>query len=84
MARSKKWLDEMCKHGTTVDIWITLIPNKRYGEPHKKLCKIDACISTIVSALENGGIVMENSCCGHGETDGTIFLKDGRTLVIKR
>jgi hypothetical protein len=44
---------------------------------------IDSCIAPIVKALNDAGIYTANSCCGHGKTDGSILLHDGRELVIK-
>ena len=48
-----------------------------------KFAKIDKCIAPIVKALQEGGIDMRGSCCGHGKNDGEILLQDGRMLVIK-
>jgi len=45
---------------------------------------IDACIAPIVQALQQAGIDMRGSCCGHGKTDGNIHLQDGRILIIKQ
>jgi len=53
------------------------------GRSHWKMAKIDACIAPIVKALQEGGIDMRASCCGHGKTDGRIDLQDGRILIIK-
>ena len=78
----------MCKHGTTVEVEVT-IPDYRYTTmegvklAHKKICLIDSCIASIVEALEKGGVLMSGSCCGHGKRDGSILLQDGRELVIK-
>ena len=44
---------------------------------------IDYCIADIVAALNAANIPTTASCCGHGETDGTILLEDGREIVIK-
>lgn len=44
--------------------------------------KIDACIAPIVKALQNAGIDMRGSCCGHGKGNGDIHLQDGRALII--
>lgn len=44
---------------------------------------VDACIADIVAALNNAGILTANCCCGHGVTDGSIILHDGRELIIK-
>jgi hypothetical protein len=43
---------------------------------------IDSCIAPIVSALQNAGIDMRGSCCGHGDGIGNIELADGRVLLI--
>ena len=44
--------------------------------------KIDKCIAPLVKALQEGGINMRGSCCGHGKTIGEISLSDGRKLLI--
>ena len=53
------------------------------GRSHWKKAQIDRCIAPIVSALQEGGIDMRGSCCGHGKMDGDIHLQDGRILIIK-
>lgn len=74
----------MCKWGTT-----TLVPVKvqaelsHTGEERWALKGIDSCIASIVRALQEGGIDMRGSCCGHGNSEGEIVLQDGRTLVVK-
>ena len=73
----------MCKWGTYTEVEVTIPAHLSHtGEAHKKICKIDSCIAPIVKALEDGGIMMTASCCGHGKTDGRIDLLDGRTLMI--
>ncbi|MBC8435259.1 hypothetical protein H8D91_02030 [archaeon] len=52
------------------------------GKEKKKNAQVDACISSLVSALQKGGIDMRGSCCGHGEGLGEIHLQDGRMLLI--
>ena len=73
----------MCKWGTYTTVKVT-IPTylSHTGEAFKKTCKIDSCIAPIVKALEEGGIMMTASCCGHGKADGRIDLLDGRTLMV--
>ena len=44
--------------------------------------KIDKCIAPIVKALQEGGIDMRASCCGHRKGNGKILLQDGRELII--
>lgn len=46
------------------------------------LKSVDKCIAPIVDALNRDGIYTANSCCGHGNAPGLIFLHDGRTLRI--
>jgi len=55
----------------------------RTGKTRWATKKIDYCIAPIVKALQDAGIDMRGSCCGHGESKGTILLQDGRVLVIK-
>lgn len=43
----------------------------------------DPCIASLVAALNYGGIETVASCCGHGDRDGNIILKDGRELVVR-
>lgn len=54
------------------------------GKAFWKHCKIDKCIAPLVRALQEGGIDMRGSCCGHGKMDGDIHLQDGRILIIKK
>ena len=54
------------------------------GFAYYKYVDIDACIAPIVEALQQAGIDMRGSCCGHGKTDGSIRLQDGRILIIKQ
>lgn len=44
---------------------------------------VDECIADIVDALNRGGVLTANSCCGHNKADGSILLHDGRELIIK-
>lgn len=45
---------------------------------------VDWCIHHIVAALNVAGIETLACCCGHGEIDGSIVLKDGREIKIVR
>lgn len=54
------------------------------GKAYWKKKQIDKCIAPIVKALQEGGIDMRGSCCGHGKMDGDIHLQDNRILIIKR
>ena len=74
----------MCKWGTCETVEVTIPADLSHnGKPFKKKAKIDKCIAPIVRALEQGGIKMRASCCGHGKTHGEIMLQDGRNLIIK-
>lgn len=74
----------MCKWGeeTFLDV---LIPAELSHTGRDIIARkgIDKCIAPIVDALNKAGIITISSCCGHGKTDGTILLLDGRTLIIK-
>jgi len=75
----------MCKHGNTVDVKVTILAEQSYnGKGRKSIKPIDGCIASIVNALEDAGIHMKGSCCGHGAHDGigSILLGDGRELFI--
>lgn len=52
------------------------------GRAKWKRMKIDKCIAPIVRALQEGGINMRGSCCGHGKGPGEIELEDGRLIRI--
>jgi hypothetical protein len=52
------------------------------GKTFWKEVKIDSCISDLVRALQQAGIDMRGSCCGHGKDQGQIDLADGRFLLI--
>lgn len=67
----------MCDWGTNKTL---LVPVSSTEWKHKS---VDACIADIVEALNKNGILTLNCCCGHGKTDGSILLHDGRELVIR-
>lgn len=67
----------MCEWGTDVEVDNLLTPD---GE--RRAWKIDACIASIVEALNAFDIFTTQSCCGHGKGPGRIDLEDGRVLVI--
>ncbi len=52
------------------------------GKEKWKEAKIDTCIASLVKAIQEGGIDMRGSCCGHEKKCGWIELQDGRTLLI--
>lgn len=74
----------MCKWGTEPKMVVTIPAHLSHtGEPREAVKGIDTCIAEIVRALNAGGIVTTSSCCGHGKSDGSISLADGRELVIR-
>lgn len=74
----------MCKWGTSEDVEVTIQASLSHtGKTRKAVKPIDKCIAPIIRALENAGIHMTASCCGHGKNEGRIDLADGRILTIK-
>lgn len=74
----------MCEHGNTVNLWVTIPADLCHsGRQEEKIKPIDRCISDLVLALEDAGVVMRGSCCGHGKEDGVIVLNDGRSLWVR-
>ena len=73
----------MCKWGTTIPVRVKIAAHlSSTGQDKWKDEPIDACIAPLVKALQEGGIDMLGSCCGHGKDIGEIRLRDGRTLLI--
>jgi hypothetical protein len=75
----------MCEWGndTVVKVWVD--PSLSHtGKGYWKDAGIDSCIAPIVQALQDAGINMLSSCCGHGKEDGRIDLADGRVLIINQ
>ena len=52
------------------------------GSAYFRSMAIDACIAPIIQALQQAGIDMRGSCCGHGGLYGSIRLQDGRVMFI--
>ena len=75
----------MCEWGETAIVRVK-IPDElsRTGEAYFTNAPIDSCIAPIVKALQDAGIDMRHSCCGHGRGDGEIMLQDGRVLYISQ
>ena len=73
----------MCERDTweLVRVWIPADLSCT-GSAHWEDEKIDTCIAPLVRALQEGGINMRWSCCGHGRDFGHICLQDGRMLII--
>ena len=75
----------MCKWGTTETVRVKIPADLSHtGEAYWKDTEIDTCIAPIVRALQEAGIDMRASCCGHEQQPGRIDLQDGRILVIWR
>lgn len=73
----------MCKWDDTVLVKVKISADlDRTGKVHWRSKAIDSCIAPIVRVLQESGIDMRGSCCGHGEFPGTIHLQDGRLLLI--
>ena len=73
----------MCKHGTCEIVNVKITADRSHTrKAYYRDMPIDKCIAPIVRALQEGGIDMNGSCCGHGRCAGNIFLADGRELVI--
>lgn len=74
----------MCQWGTSEPVWVKIDASLSHtGGDYWREMGIDACIAPLVRALQEGGIDMLASCCGHGKADGYIWLADGRMLIIK-
>lgn len=73
----------MCKHGTTEKVSVKIPADLSCtGEEEWREMRIDSCIAPLVKALQEGGIDMRGSCCGHGGNLGDIHLQDNRILLI--
>lgn len=73
----------MCGWGDTVLIKVKIPADlSGSGKVRWREKGIDRCIAPIVKALQEGGIDMRGSCCGHGKYLGDIHLQDGRMLLI--
>lgn len=65
----------MCQWGTHKIIEVVIPADLSHtGLPYKKNIEIDACIAPIVKALNDAGIIMRGSCCGHNKTAGEIII----------
>ena len=73
----------MCDHGETVPVEVKIQADLACdGIEKMKIQQIYKCIAPLVKALQEGGIDMRSSCCGHGKRDGHITLADGCILII--
>lgn len=75
----------MCQWGDTIDCWVKIPADLSYtGQVRWDWKPIDSCIAPMVAALNEANILTVGSCCGHGKGDGTIFLENGRMLIIRQ
>ena len=75
----------MCEWGTWEIVQVKIpADHSSMGKEKWKMIQVDACLASIVRALQRGGIDMRSSCCGHGKEPGHIDLQDGRRLIITR
>ena len=73
----------MCKWGTTEKVLVKIPADlSNTGKEKWQEEGIDKCIAPLVRALQEGGIDMRGSCCGHGGMLGDIHLQDNRVLLI--
>jgi len=73
----------MCAWGTDTDVYVKVAADlSSTGQDTWRIFPIDSCIAPLVNALQEGGIDMLASCCGHGAGTGRIDLADGRILWI--
>ncbi len=73
----------MCERGTHELVRVRIPADLAVGGRAKwKRMRIDACIAPLVRVLQEAGINMRGSCCGHGRGHGDIHLQDGRMLLI--
>lgn len=68
----------MCKWGTSKTVTLCS-PREISGRTE---VGVDECIADLIQALNNAKIETTGSCCGHGRENGTILLKDKRTIII--
>ncbi len=73
----------MCNWGSSVEVEV-MVPSdlSHTDEARLTVKKIDSCIAPIVRALQQAGINMRGSCCGHDKGPGEIVLEDGRLITI--
>jgi hypothetical protein len=73
----------MCEWGNTARVRVKIPADLACEAIEKwKDAKIDSCIAPLVGLLQQGGIDMRGSCCGHGAAPGDIHLQDGRVLIV--
>lgn len=75
----------MCQHGdrTMTEVHVHWSIAHEETEVYKPM-PIDTCIAPLVKALDDLGIRMLGSCCGHGEMYGQISLVAGGVIIIEQ
>ncbi len=75
----------MCAYGDTVIVRVKVLGFLAHeGIDTWKDKPIDRCISSLVATLQDHGVDMQGSCCGHGKNPGEIVLANGQKLIIKK
>lgn len=75
----------MCEWGADIQLNVPIHADDSYtGQLRWDVKGVDACIADLIQALNAAGIYTRSCCCGHGKTDGSIVLHDGREIVIKQ
>lgn len=73
----------MCDQHSNVAVRVYIPAHLSYsGEARWDVKGIDSCIASIVEALNEAGLFTVTSCCGHNKNPGSIWLLDGRELII--
>lgn len=73
----------MCDHGNTRSLWVPIPAHLSHtGADRWDTKPVDACIASIVGALNTASVWTVSSCCGHGRGAGRIDLWDGRVLRV--
>lgn len=74
---------QMCQDRDSTVVRVCIAPHLSHsGEAYWRDMPIDRCIAPLVKALNDGGILTSQSCCGHGTGPGRIDLFDGRFLIV--
>lgn len=75
----------MCEHGTNVLMYVPIPAEIAFDGKFRWDWKdVDACLAPMIQALNDAGIYTTNCCCGHGKSNGKIYLHDGRVLEITK
>lgn len=73
----------MCEWGTETTLRLTTPAHLSHsGKAYERDWGVDSCIASLIEALNAGGVVTTQSCCGHGKRSGSILLADGRELLV--